>query len=167
MQVYMHTTYANSKESIFISPYFTAQTLSDLKVKAYYSFENKAGVQNLIHLLAYRFWNKLTQVTDSIQINSHWMTIIAQRQRSFQAVSCHTKTMAMTEMMDPFVLFLLFVLCNSLNDLINSILQSGDRSALSGSEVTVRGQRLNLVFKLKTLQNTVDTGSLLLVYIGS
>jgi len=66
--------------------------------------------------------------------------------------------MAMTEMMDPFVPFLLFVLCNSLNDLINSILQSGDRSALSWSKVTVRGQMLNLVFKLKTLQNAVGYG---------
>lgn len=66
--------------------------------------------------------------------------------------------MAMTEMMGPVLPFPLFVLCNSLNDLIIFILQSGDRSALSGSEVTVRVQRSNLVFKLKTLENADGYG---------
>lgn len=92
--------------------------------------------------------------SDQFSLDDHYSS----RQRPFQAKSCHTKTMAMTETMDPFLPFPLFVLCNSLNDLFNSILQSRDRPALSGSEVTVIVQRSNLVFKLKTLQNADGYG---------
>lgn len=134
-------TYGNSKEIILIF-----LNLSDLN----YLWHKTSVVYERINSGTISPSNWL--YSDQFSLDDYY------RQRPFQAMSCHTKTMAMTEMMDPFVPFLLFVLCNSLNDLINSILQSGDRSALSGSEVTVRGQRLNLVFKLKTLQNAVGYG---------